>query len=351
MTSFWRLCPAFIMNNKGVALIMVLWVVLFLSLIAWGLGRRSSMEVSLMETYRGKVRSYAAARAGINVLLDLLQRASAPKDTLYSPGIALSSLQKPEDLFAHIETGQKAYAMVEWPAINYNVGDSKPHLEFGLRDEGGRINVNTIGFSNYEVLSALFQLKGMSQQDADQLAMSIVNYTGINASANTNSSFMNLNNSVLMPKNRHYENILELLEVDGMTRDLFDKIKDDVTVYGDLQKGFWINTDTANNDVIQAVANATARANPSVNAADIVSQAYAIRDGADTTSFTADDGTASISTINNPYWPAPLQEGSSDYYRARVVGVDRDSGAQTIVEAVIHHVAGAAGDIVAWKRD
>ncbi len=98
---------------------------------------------------------------------------------------------------------------------------------------------------------------------------------------------MRFNDSLLKPKNRPYENILELLEVDGMTRQIFDKIKDDVTVYGDPQNGLWINTDTANNDVIQAVANAASRLNPSINASDIIAQAYAIRDGADGQSFYA----------------------------------------------------------------
>ena len=162
---------------------------------------------------------------------------------------------------------------------------------------------------------------------------------------------MNLNDSVLKPKNKPYENILELLEVDGMTQDIFDKIKDDVTVYGDAQNGLWINTDTANNDVIQAVANAAARLNPSVNPADIISQAYTIRDGADGQSFTSDDGVGSIASINDPNWPAALQEGNSNYYRARVVGVDGDSGTRTVLEAVIHHTQGAPGEIISWQRD
>jgi hypothetical protein len=250
-----------------------------------------------------------------------------------------------------MDIGQKAYAVIQWPALNYNLGDNNPHQEYGLRDEGGLININTIGVNNYQILSALFQLKGLSQQDGDNLALAVINYTGINASASNNNPFLNLNNPVLIPKNRHYENILELLEVDGMTREIFDKIKDDVTVYGDLQRGFWINTDTANNDVIQAVANAASRLNPNVNAADVISQAYALRDGSDSLSFTADDGVGAISGINNPYWPAVLQEGVSDYYRARVVGVDGESGARTVLEAVIHHLPGTTGDIVSWQRD
>ena len=136
-----------------------------------------------------------------------------------------------------------------------------------------------------------------------------------------------------------------------MTQEILDKIKDDVTVYGNSQNGLWINTDTANNDVIQAVANAAARLNPSVNAGDIIAQAHTIRDGADGQSFTPDDGVGSIASINGPSWPAALQEGNSSYYRARVVGVDGDSGTRTVLEAVIHHTQGSPGEIISWQRD
>jgi len=340
------------MNNKGVVLVMVLWVLMVLALIAWGLSRRSSLEVSLLETYRGKMRSYAAARAGINNILDLLQRSPSSKDTLYSPGISFDTTKSPEDVFGRINTGQDSYAIIQWPAQNFNTGDDKIHLVYGLRDEEGKINLNAITSSNYQILSALLQLQGLSQSDGDKLAMNIVNFTGSNTQEGNNSNvFMNLTDSVLKSKNRPYDNILELLEVDGMTREIFDKIKDDITVYGDNQSTLKINTDEANNDVIQAVANTASRLNPSVNAMDIVKEAYTVRDGADGVSFTPDDGVTSLSSITDPNWPSTLQEGVFNYYRARVVGVDGDSGARTVLEAVIHYTQGAPAVIVSWQRD
>lgn len=339
------------MNNKGVVLIMVLWVLLILSLIAWGLGRRSSLEVSLLDTYRGKLRSYAAARAGINKLLDLLQKSPSTKDTLYSSGISVDQTLSPADIYAHIDTGQNAYAIVQWPARNFNTGDNKPHLEFGLRDEDGKINLNGTNVANYQILSSLLQLKGLSQSDADKLALAIVNYTGTGAQISGNNSFMDLNESLLKPKNRPYENVLELLEVNGMTREIFDKIKDDVTVYGDTQNGLWINTDTANNDVIVAVAYAASRLNPSINPSNVIAQAEMIRDGADGQSFSSDDGVGSLASVTTASWPAALHEGTSNYYRAQVVGVDGDSGTRTIIEAVIHHIQGSPGEIISWQRD
>jgi type II secretory pathway component PulK len=338
------------MNNKGVILIITLWVVLFLSLIAWGLGRRSSMEVSLIKTYRGKLRSYAAARAGLNYCLDLLQRTPAAKDTLYATGINIDQTKSPQDIFAHIDTGQNAYAIVEWPAQNFNTANVQTNLEYGIRDEEGRININAINTSNYQILSALLQLYDLSLSEADKLALAIVNFSGINAQASNNNAFLDLDASLLKPKIRPYENLLELLEVRGMTREIFGKLKNDVTVYGD-KNGLWINTDTANNNVIRAAAIAAARGNPSANAANIIAQAYAIRDGADGNSFTPDDGAGSLAGNTVAFWPAVLQEGVSNYYRVRIIGIDGDSATRTVIEAVVHRLPGLPGQIISWQRD
>jgi len=336
-------------NNKGVVIMVVLWVFIVLALIAWGLSRRSSIEVSVAQTYQGKVISYAAARAGINYAIDLLQRTPSTKDTLYSPGVTFDTTKTPADIFSHIATGPHSYAQIIWPAVNYSL--TGINLEYGLRDEDGKININAIGAANYQILSALLMLKGLSQRDADTLSMAVINYTGINAAAGASNNFsLDLNGPLLKPKGRHYENLLELLEVSGMTKDIFAKIKDDITVYGDDQTGLWVNTDTANNEVIQAITNAAVRLNPSLNAADLVSEAYTVRDGADGQSFTSDDGVASVANVNDPNWPQVLQEGISNYYRARVVGVDTLSGARTVLEAVIHRAQNDT-EIISWQKD
>ncbi len=338
------------MNNRGAVLIVALWVLIILALIAWGLGRRAALEVSLVDTYRGKLRSLAAARSGLNQVLDLLQKAPAAKDCLYSDGILISATQSPETLFSHVDTGPRNYAIIAWPAAHFN-GVDDGQMQYGIRDEGGRININAIGISNYQVLSALLQVYGLSLAEGDRLALAIVNYTGLNAQASNNQSFKNLDDALLKTKNRPYENLLELLEVNGMTKEIFAKIKDDVTVYGDIQNGLRVNVDTADNDVIQAVVHAAARVNPSVNADEVISQAYALRDGADSRSFTLDDGAGSLASVADPNWPAALQEGVSNYYRARVIGIDAVSGARSIIEAVIHRVPGAPAVLVSRQRD
>jgi len=66
----------------------------------------------------------------------------------------------------------------------------------------------------------------LSPSDADKLALAVVNYTGAGSqAAGGNNSFMRLDDSVLKPKNRPYDNLLELMEVNGMTQDIFGKLK------------------------------------------------------------------------------------------------------------------------------
>ncbi len=315
------------MNNKGAVLLVVLWVLVFLSLIAWGLSRRSSLEVSLMETYRGKLHSYAAARGGMNMVMGHLQKSPLTKNTLYASGISFDQTKSPQDVFSHMAMGEHTHADVQWLAFNFNTYD-EPYGAYGITDEAGRININAINDLNVSILTALFQLYGLSPTEANRLSFAVLDYA----------------------KKKRYQHVLELLEVEGMTQEIFDRMKSDVTVYGDVQRGLWINTATASNNVIQAVANAASQLNPAVNASYVASQAYELRDGPDGESFTEDDGMGSLAGIDDPNWPAALQEGDSGYFRVRVVGVDAPSGTRTVLEAVVHRTSQAC-EIVSWQRN
>lgn len=277
-----------------------------------------------------------AARAAINTMIDLIERSPSSRDTLYATAIKMYPTQTPQQLFSHIKVGDNAYAKIQWGSKNFNTPSQSAGDPYGISDEQGRININGINTSNYQVLSALFELKGLSKKDADKLAQNIIYYDTTGSPAHGN-------------KGRFYQNILELLEVPRMSQQIFDSIKDDVTVYGDIRRGLWINTDTANNDVIQAVARAASRINPTLNAANMIQKAYALRDGTDGASFAPDGGTTPVSSVANTAWPPALRDGKSNYYRIRAVGVDRVTATHTMIEAIIHYTPKGC-QIIAWQR-
>jgi type II secretory pathway component PulK len=338
-------------NKKGVILISVLWVVLILSLVAWGFSRRSAMEVSVLDAYHGKLRSYAAARGGINYVLSLMSQFPSAKDSLYALGVTLPKDKKPQDLFAHIGIGSGTYAMVQWKALEF--GNDQPLMINGLQDEQGKINVNAINEENYQILSALFELKGLSHDQSDQLALDVVAFRNGKVTGGNFHLTEQERETALKPKNKPYDHLLELLEVNGMTRDIFDRIKNDVSVYGEAQNGLLVNVRTANNNVIQAVVNAAKRMNPSMDDSSVLNQVYAIRDGSDGQPFTEDDGQSNGAyqgDIRN--WPPAFQESNAYYLKARVIGVDENTGMRSVIEAVIQRIPGVEQNrIVAWQRD
>ena len=324
-------------TKQGFILISVLVIVVVLSIVSWSISRRSAVEMNLLERYQGSLRSYAAARAGINVMMDLLNTSPAVQDTLYSCGISIAKEKSPKEIFSHIEVDEQAYASVEWEGSGY--GSSDRISWHGLQDEQGKININAINDGNYQILSSLFEIKGLDRSQADALALAIVMYKG-----------------VLEPKQKPFDHILELLEIEGMTKDFFDKIKQDLTVYGDAQNGLWINVKVANDEVLQAVVLAAKRVNPDVNTTAILTKAYSIRNGADGIPFTGDDGAAS-SIDESPdggilNWPPALRMGNSNYLHARVTGVDKITNRRTVIDVIINRTQGFGQNrIIGWHRD
>ncbi len=340
-------------NNRGVILITVLWIVLILSLVAWGLSRRSALEVSILSTYQGKVRSYAAARAGVNYVLDLLNTSPSNSDSLYSAGINIPKSKTPKEIFSHIDVGEHAYAIVEWKGGSY-AGAEQSQYHYGLQDEQGKINVNAINGTNYQILSSLFQLDGLSRAESDRLALAVSSFKETGQMPNVGMDGFSLKDDGqggLKPKNKPYENLSELIEVGGMTKVIFEKVKNDLTVYGEAQNGLRVNVNTASNRVLQALTRAAKGDNPLADTSRVVLMANLLRDGNDGISFTADDGQGMLSE-SIPFWPPSLQVYKSSYLRARVEGVDELSGTRSVVEAVIERTPGfASNKIVGWQRE
>lgn len=337
--------------RKGVILMGVLWVVVILSLVAFGLSRRSGLESALMETYQGKVRSYAAARAGLAFVLERLEQSPTLQDTLYSSGIKLEEDQTPEALFSKIKVGDNAHAEVQWPGRGFT--DEKVEA-WGLQDETGKINVNAITLENFQILSALFELKELSRSKADALARAVARFK-IRSSDPGSAELKSMNDDEeevgrVKAKGRPFDDLFELLGVSGMTREIFDLVKDDLTVYGDAQNGLSVNMHTASDEVIEALAAAAARVNTQISRDSVAGQARGLRDGADGKPFTDDDG--SPMDANTADWPPALRPGKSMYLRARVTGVDDLSGVRTVIQAVIRRGDGPGGSIiVGWQRD
>ena len=87
-------------SNKGSILITTLWIIAILSLLAMGIGFRSSLEVRLSKYNMDKLQAQYLAKAGIEKARERLLNDGHPDyDTLYECGISLEDEETPESIF------------------------------------------------------------------------------------------------------------------------------------------------------------------------------------------------------------------------------------------------------------
>ncbi len=97
-------------NDSGIILLVVLWMMVILSFLAVGLGRRTSIDLALTKFAVGQSRASNLAWAGLMYAIDQIKKdsedsAAAGLDTAYLCGITLEEGQVPEDIFKEVRLG------------------------------------------------------------------------------------------------------------------------------------------------------------------------------------------------------------------------------------------------------
>lgn len=119
-----------------------------------------------------------------------------------------------------------------------------------LVDEERKINVNK---APYDVLKNFFEIVGEeSSQDAEDLADSVIDWRDEDDDVRDNGAedgYYSIRRPGYDCKNADFEILEELLLVKGMTRKIFDKVKEKITVYGEGR----ININTTDKFVLMSL--------------------------------------------------------------------------------------------------
>jgi general secretion pathway protein K len=351
-------------NNSGIILLTVLWTLAILSLLALSLSKSSSLDLALIRNSVGKVKAYAAARAGINYVQTLLFKNKTEIDSLYQCGIKITETQTPEKLFKTIQFDQGVHFDIVIPGADYGLKDIKK-MAYGLEDEQAKINLNSIDANNYPILSQLLQQFGVSETEADDIAVAVLDwhsdttepFKGITGSSKgAKDNHYSQLSTPYKCKNRPFDHIEELFLVRGMTQEIFMKIKNHITVFPkNPVQGFKINFNTASDAVLNAVVEGILAKQ---GGEDIAKALITLRNGSDRLPFTIDDGIRDVSNLSasQQLYVNSLKSNYginvSEYFRVRAVGRDESTKAQCMISAVIKRPL-TEGDvsIVEWHRE
>ncbi len=194
--------PAAPAGQRGVALVMVLWILLLVTISTGAYTLMARMDTLEAHTMLSGTQARLAAEAGLN--------------------LAVLSLRDPDENTRLIPDGRPY-------TINYR-GIS---VEVRVIDERGKLDINQ---ANEETLIELFTGHGLEETDAELLAAAIRDWTDSDEIERANGAELQSYESEGLgvgPGNREFLITEELLQVLGMPWELYVKLEPGITVFSD----------------------------------------------------------------------------------------------------------------------
>jgi general secretion pathway protein K len=194
--------------QKGVALVMVLWVVAILSVIVMEFCFAMRTEVNITNNYKEEFQLYEMAEGGV-------QRAITELIYKHDPGVQL--MRKTMKL-EEVPPEKKEWVMDGRP---YPLPFDQGVCEVRVMSEAGKININLVSESTLRKIIGNFGLEG---EERDVVVDSILDWRDTDDFRRVNGAENDYYQSLKEPyncKNGNLDSIEELLLVRGMTPDLY----------------------------------------------------------------------------------------------------------------------------------
>ena len=244
----WRASP---FGAGGSVLIIVLWVIIILTILAVSVSVVASSQVFSAKRYRNQVTAYFIARSGIALCLAELNR---DKEANTYDALKEEWSNKAE-LFNDKPVGSGflgvAYEYSNQIKTVSSEGESTvTNTFYGMIDEERKININA---ASAAVLETLFQDRAsLSPGQAKEIADSIVDWRDTDDTRRDNGAETGYYQSLSSPypcKNNKFDILEEVILVKGMRPEIFQTVRDFITVYGDGR----VNINTAPFPVLHAL--------------------------------------------------------------------------------------------------
>ena len=212
-------------TKNGSILILTIWVLSFLTIFAIGMGSIVSSQLNLASYFKDRLTMYYLAKAGVErATVELITDRNKSCDTLNE------DLTNNESFFKEIplDTG--------YFSVSYHLKDKTglDEVFYGAEDEASKININ---YAPAEALKSLLKIIGeVDDGTASDIANAVIDWRDEDIVVSPFGAEDDYYKSLELPyscKNKKFQVLEELLLVRGMTPEIFLKIKDLVTVYGE----------------------------------------------------------------------------------------------------------------------
>ncbi len=212
----------FLESNDGIALFLVLWVLILLSVIVGEFCYAMRTEINITRNFKEETQAYYIAEAGLNEAIGGLI-----KNQIIAP--------KTEPIESSEETPEIGWRVgVDIPAVPFGQGQ----FEIKIGNESGKVNINSADQAFLKMLLGSFDLK---DRDRDIIVDSILDWRDKDDFHRMNGAEDDYYGSLPTPyecKDDDFESVEELLMVRGITPEIFyGGLRDMVTVYETPESG------------------------------------------------------------------------------------------------------------------
>ena len=189
-------------RQKGIALVIVLWILLLVTISTGAYTLMARMDQLEAHTVISSTRARMAAEAGIN--------------------LAVLSLRDPDELTRLVPDGRP-----------YQIQIQDVLVEIQVTDERGKVDINAV---NEATLLQLFEGHGLVGDDAVYLAAAVMDWADVDEIERANGAELPAYASAGLdvgPGNRPFLMIEEVLQVLGMPWELYKKMEPGLTVFSE----------------------------------------------------------------------------------------------------------------------
>ncbi len=202
-------------NQKGIALFLVLWVLILLSVIVGEFSHAMRTEINIARNFRDEAQAYYFAQAGIyQAIFELIKTETKP------PQIQGVEFDKKQDK-------SRWRINADIAAENFAEGSFKVKID----NESGKFDLNAADEDVLRIMLAPFKLDAHQK---DVIVDSVQDWREEGNFHRLNGAKNDYYQSLPEPyscKNAEFDSTEELLLVRGMTQEIYDGLKEMITVY------------------------------------------------------------------------------------------------------------------------
>jgi general secretion pathway protein K len=234
--------PKIMASDRGIALLMVLWIVIILTVIALSFSFMTRTDTHATLFFKEGMEKQFLAEAGMErAIMEMLYR----------------------DHIKNLPTAPMESEVVRVDGREYTGQLGADYYVYGILDESGKININLLTDNSDIILGNLLVNRGVPKELADTIVDSVRDWTDSDDTHRLNGAESDYYMSLPVPyaaRNGKFEAVEELLLVKGMTPEILygnaktPGIFNFVTVYSTAGK---ININTAPKEVLAALPGMT----------------------------------------------------------------------------------------------